>query len=95
MKIWGDVPKVPGVYGSTNKIDKPSKTNTVASKKDELTLSGEARDFAAVMKALKSVPNVRQDKADAISSKIESGAYSVTSKDIAAKIPDMILGKKI
>lgn len=95
MKIWGDIPKVPGVYGNTGKIDKTSKTNSVASRKDELTLSGEARDFASVMKALKSVPDVRKDKADAISARIENGEYSVSSKDIASKIPDMFMSKKV
>jgi negative regulator of flagellin synthesis FlgM len=95
MKIWGNIPKVPGVYGGAGKVDKPSRTNSVASRKDELTLSGEAKDFAVVMKALRAVPDIRQDKADAISARIDSGDYTVSAKDIAEKLPDFLINRKI
>ncbi|HOJ40819.1 MAG TPA: flagellar biosynthesis anti-sigma factor FlgM [Thermoclostridium sp.] len=93
MKIWGDIPKVTGVYGNAGKTEKLTKNQSVASRKDELTLSGSARDFSIVMKALRNVPDIRRDKVDAISQKMESGEYSVPAEDVAARIAEMMLKK--
>jgi len=95
MKIWGDIPKVSGIYGNSGKAEKLWRNNSVASRKDELTLSGSARDFSVVLKALRDVPDIRMDKVEAISKKIESGEYSVPAEDVAAKIVEMMLGRKI
>lgn len=95
MKIWGNVPKVSGVYSNTNKIEKSSKISEVASKKDELTISGTAKDFNVVMKALKQIPDIRQDKVDEISRKIERGEYSVSASDVAERIIGAINTKTI
>jgi negative regulator of flagellin synthesis FlgM len=86
MKIWGDIPRVSGIYGSSNKIDVSSKVSETASKKDELTISGAAHDFNVTMKALKQVPDIRQDKVDDILQKMDSGNYSVSSSDITEKL---------
>jgi len=93
MRIWGDIPKVTGVYGNAGKTEKLARSQSAASRKDELTLSGSARDFSIVMKALKDVPDIRKDKVEAISKKIESGEYSVPAEDVAAKIVEMMMGK--
>lgn len=90
MKIWGDVPKVSGIYGNAGKIEKATKKDAVASRKDELTISGAAKDFSMVMKALKNIPDIRQEKVSEISTKMESGNYSVSPRDVSAKIADMI-----
>lgn len=95
MKIWGNVPKVSGVYGNSTKVDKLSKTNGVASSKDELTISGAAKDFSVVLKALKAVPDVRQDKVEEISKKMDSGEYNVSSSDVSSRIVDMLKNKRI
>jgi negative regulator of flagellin synthesis FlgM len=86
MKIWGNIPKVSGIYGSTNKVDRTSKLGKVASKKDELTISGAAKDFNVVMKALRQVPDIREDRVNEILQKMENGNYSVSSSDIADKM---------
>ena len=93
MSIWGDLPKVTGVYGYAGITEKLTRSQNTASRKDELTLSGSAMDFSIVMKALKDVPDIRKDKVDAISKKIESGEYSVPTEDVAARIAEMMLKK--
>ena len=95
MKIWGNVPKVSGVYNTTNKIERTAKVGGVASKKDELTISGAAKDFSVVMKALRQVPDVRQDKVDAVLQKMESENYTVPTNDVADKMVEALTLKKI
>lgn len=93
MKIWGEVPKVSGIYGNAGKVENLSKNHFVASRKDELTLSGPARDFSVVMKAVREVPDIRKDKVDAILEKMNNGEYSVSAKEVATKITDLMLKK--
>jgi negative regulator of flagellin synthesis FlgM len=95
MKIWGNIPKVSGVYGNTGKVGKPSKVGEISSKKDEFSISGTAKDFTNVMKALRQIPDIRQDKVDEIAQKIERGQYSVKSSDVAGKIVESLQAKKI
>lgn len=91
MKIWGDVPKITGIYGNTGATEKLPKSHAVASKKDQLTLSGPARDFSVAMKALRDVPDIRKDKVDAILERINRGEYAVSAKDVAAKITELMM----
>jgi Anti-sigma-28 factor, FlgM. len=51
--------------------------------------------FSVVLKALKNVPDVRKDKVEAISKKIENGEYSVPAEDVAARIVEMMMGKRV
>lgn len=95
MKIWGNIPKVSGVYGNSGKIDRPTKVGEVASKKDEFSISGTAKDFTSVMNALRNVPDIRQDKVDEIAQRIERGQYSVKATDVAGKIVESLQTKKI
>lgn len=86
MRIWGDVPKVSGIYGKNKNIDKTEKTSGVASKKDVVSISNQAKDFQAIMKAVKDVPDIRTDKVNELKDKYESGSYNVDGKDIAQKL---------
>ncbi|MCX7774183.1 MAG: flagellar biosynthesis anti-sigma factor FlgM [Clostridia bacterium] len=95
MKIWGNVPNVSGVYGNTSKINKTTKVGEVASKKDELSISGAAKDFSVVMKALRQVPDVRMDKVNEIAQKMERGEYNVSAKDVAGKMVDSLTSRKL
>ncbi len=95
MKIWGNIPKVSGVYGNTSKIDRLSRASEVASKKDELTISGTAQDFSVAMKAVRQVPDVRLDKVNDVLQKMERREYSVTSRDVAAKIVEAMKTEKV
>lgn len=90
MKIWGNIPKVFGVYNNASKVDKSSRVGEVASRKDELTISGTAKDFNVAMKAVRQVPDIRQDKVNAILNKMENGNYSVPVSDVAQKIAESL-----
>ncbi|NLN64333.1 MAG: flagellar biosynthesis anti-sigma factor FlgM [Clostridiaceae bacterium] len=93
MKIWGDNPRVFGVYNHTNTVGKVQKTENVASKRDGYKISSQAKDYQAVMKALRDVPDIRQDKVREISERLESGQYKVETRDISDKIISKLLGK--
>lgn len=94
MKIWGDNPRVFGVYNQTNAVGKVKKHEVVSSGKDEFKISNQGRDYQTAMRALRNIPDIRQDKVKEISDKIESGSYNVEAKDISEKIIRMLAGKR-
>ena len=94
MKIWGNSPKVFGVYNKQNPVDKIQKQNVVSSGKDEYKISAQAKDFQIIMKALANIPDIREDRVKEISAKIESGKYRVEASDISEKIIRMISREK-
>lgn len=95
MKIWGEVPKVPGIYDKQKKLNKIDNASGVSSKKDFISISNRAKDFQTAVKALRRVPDVRQDKINEIMEKYESGNYDVNGNDIADKILKSVLDKKV
>jgi negative regulator of flagellin synthesis FlgM len=94
MKIWGEIPKVSSVYGSKKGVDKTERKGNVTSTKDLLSISNQAKDFQTVMKALKDVPDIRQDKVNTIREKYEAGDYEVKEADITDKILKSISEEK-
>jgi len=94
MRIPGDISKITGVYGTQNNINKVGRTGSVSSKKDVVSISNEAKDFQTIFKALKEVPDIRQDKVDSIIGKIEAGNYSVSGRDVAERIVKSVFDKK-
>ncbi|HHV59488.1 MAG TPA: flagellar biosynthesis anti-sigma factor FlgM [Clostridiaceae bacterium] len=95
MKIWGDIQKVSGVYNKHSRVNRTEKPVSVNGKKDTVSISGEAKDFQTVMRALKDVPDVRRDKVDALAEKYRSGSYTVSGKETADKIIKSVLDKRI
>ena len=93
MKIWGDIPKIFGVYNKNRNIERVQKTKSVASKSDELSISGEAKDFQTVMRERRKIPDVREDKVKDFSEKYDSGEYKVETKDLTEKIFKMMSKK--
>ena len=83
MRING-VNRMHDVYRSQNVVS-AKKANSVASK-DEVKLSNTAKDFGSILKMLSDVPNVRQDKVDALKEQIKSGNYNVRCEEVAEKI---------
>ncbi len=94
MRIPGDISKISGIYGSQKNINRVGKAGSVASKKDVLSISNEAKDFQTVYKALKEVPDIRRDKVDGILDSIETGKYSVSGRDIADRVVKGVFDKK-
>lgn len=95
MKIWGDNPKVFGIYNQLNPVGKVTRSDVVASKKDEFKISGQARDFQVAMKALRNIPDIRKEKVQEVSQRIESGQYNVKAKNVAERIIQNLLGERI
>lgn len=95
MKIWGDVPKIPGIYKKQGEIKKINNISAVASKKDVVSISNQARDYQTATRALKDVPDIRKEKVDALAARIESGGYDVSGRDVAEKLFKSIFDKRV
>ena len=94
MRIPGDLPKVTGIYGTQKNTGRVGKTEATVSKKDVLSISNEAKDYQTVYKALKDVPDIRQNKVAELSGRFETGSYNVTGKDVADKVINAVFDKK-
>lgn len=98
-----DINKIGGVNKifKINPVDKKrevKKVGTVQGKKDELTISREALDCGIVAKALKimdDIPDIREEKVNAIKEKMDTGLYNVDGKDIAEKMLSNKFDKKV
>ncbi|MEZ0537216.1 flagellar biosynthesis anti-sigma factor FlgM [Caldicellulosiruptoraceae bacterium PP1] len=73
------------IYNKTSKVEKVDK-KIVSQKADKVEISQEAKDFQAILNAIKNTPDIRQDKVDEIKKKIESNTYNVSSNDIIEKL---------
>lgn len=95
MKIWGEIPKVSGIYSNQKSLGKVDKVDSVSSKKDVVSISNEAKDIQTVMKALKNTPDIRAELVDRLKEKYEAGEYEVKETDIADKILKSLMEKNI
>lgn len=95
MKIWGEIPKILGVYDRHKNVGRVEKTQGVASKKDVLSISNQAKDYQTVMRAIRDVPDMRMDKVNELAEKYSSGTYDVKGGDVAQKILQSIVDKKV
>lgn len=78
-------------FNQINHIYKATETTQVrnvskASATDKLEISQTGRDYQIAKKALETVPDVRQDKIDAVKARIDSGNYDVSADDFANKL---------
>ena len=94
MKIWGDIPNVSGIYSKQRAVKSVEKASKKESVKDNVSISDKAKDFQSVMKALKEVPDIRENKVNELSEKYHNNNYNVEGKDIAEKIVDSVLDIK-
>ena len=69
----------------TNQTQGVSKTQK-AKAKDEVHISETGKDFQIAKRALQDVPDVRQEKIEAIKSSMEAGTYEVDSDSFAEKL---------
>jgi negative regulator of flagellin synthesis FlgM len=94
MRIPSDIPKIQGIYEKQQNLGRVDKVGSVASKKDVVSISGQAKDFQTVLKALKDVPDIRADKVNSLEQKYRAGNYSVDGSDVADKVIKSIFDKK-
>ena len=86
VRISDNVQQVASIYTKENKVSRIETPNKVGGIRDNIKISETGKDYALVQKALKDVPDVRQDKIDAVMNKMNKGEYSVTGNDIASKL---------
>jgi negative regulator of flagellin synthesis FlgM len=53
---------------------------------DKIEISKEARAYQVAMQGIKEIPDVRQEKVEALKAQIKEGTYRPPAEDIAAKI---------
>jgi negative regulator of flagellin synthesis FlgM len=94
MKITGDIYNIAKVYNKQKSVESVGKTGAVKPKKDVLSISNNAMDYQTVAKALKDVPDVRQNKIDELTEAYRSGGYDVSGREIVEKIGKNIVDKK-
>ncbi|PYG89109.1 negative regulator of flagellin synthesis FlgM [Ruminiclostridium sufflavum DSM 19573] len=94
MKITGDIYNVAKVYNKQKSVGNIAKAGQVVPKKDVVSISNDARDFQTVSKALKDVPDIRQNKVDEFADLYRSGGYDISGKEILEKIGKSVMDKK-
>ena len=90
MRIDG-LPQVTGIYTNDKKVSRVENLNNVENVKDNVKISEVGKDYAIAQKALKDIPDVRQDRIEEVKAKIEKGEENVKGEDIATKILGGIL----
>ena len=86
MRITDNVQQVASIYTKENRVSRVEATNKVGQVSDNIKISETGKDYAFAQKVLRDVPDVRQDKIDAVMNKMNSGDYSVSSEDIVDKL---------
>jgi negative regulator of flagellin synthesis FlgM len=67
-------------------VSKVKKTEKATFQSDKIEISESAKDFQVAMKALSDVPEVREEKVEALKKEIADGKYQPSAKDIAKKM---------
>lgn len=95
MRIWGERPRVEGIQGSNKNVGRVNSVPHIENKKDEVSISDRAKDYQIVMKALKNIPDIRNDKVDEIVKRYDSSTYNVNGNIVADKIIKSVIDKRV
>lgn len=95
MRIPGDFSKIMGVYNQDKKISKVSNTSATGNKKDTMIISNEAKDYQLALKAVYHTPDLRQEKIEKLEKTYANGTYTVTGVDVADKMVQKLIDKKV
>ena len=82
MKV-NDVSKIIGVYENKIASGRQVQKAKTSYGSDKLSLSGDAKDFQAVMRGLKDVPDIREDKVAEVSKKYDDINYRPDYREVA------------
>lgn len=86
MKITQNLPVQKAVNKYTQPVQKAEKASGLKFSPDTIEISEAAREVQVAAKALKNLPEVREDLVNAIKQAIQDGTYKPSSEDIAKKI---------
>jgi negative regulator of flagellin synthesis FlgM len=76
-----NVQKLQKIYNKN--INAYNKTDsTIANRKDEVSISPEARELQIAMKALRDVDDIRKDRVEELEKRYQSGTYNVSGAEI-------------
>lgn len=94
MKIQGHphLQQIMKAYGKS--APKTAKTSGLKFEEDKIEISSQAREIQVAMKALKELPDIREDKVRDIRAQIQSGSYHPTGEDVAEKLLERLEGKQ-
>lgn len=84
IDAYNQINQVYGV-GKTKKTEKAGSAGNVNTT-DQVSFSSIGRDMQIAKSALANVPDVRQDKVDALKSAIQNGTYQVSNESFAEKL---------
>lgn len=92
MKINGfsNIQKVMNAYGAS----KPQETSKSQFKEDKIEISQAGREYQIAMEAARKLPDIRQEKVEAIRLELESGTYKVDADKIARGILKGAIGEE-
>ena len=75
-----------GITNRYSTVKKPPAAAEISPKSDKVDFSENGKTFASALKAVKQIPEVREDRIAELKQRIESGSYNTSSDDIARKI---------
>lgn len=83
-----NIQNITKAYSEQTKVSKSSKTQGSSStqRPDEVILSSHAQEVSQYLRAVKSMPEAREDKVKELSEKIAQGDYKVDSRELAERI---------
>lgn len=73
------------IYQTTAQTKKVTSEKRV-SRDDKVEISQMGKDIAVAKKAVKEVPDVREDRVRAIKEQMQAGTYSISAADVAEKM---------
>ena len=93
MKIHGEKPPEKADVAKLQNVGKNGQIKATGESRvaDKVDLSGEAREIAEIMGAVKALPEVRTEKVAEIKGLIDSGKYNVEPAKVARRMIDEIV----
>jgi negative regulator of flagellin synthesis FlgM len=93
MKIDGNIPiddgkpnqKVRKLHKNRD-IDNKKDANKADDSKDNISLSGEAKEINELKRLINDLPEIRSDRVDALKKAIDAGNYNIDTRKIEKKI---------
>lgn len=94
MKIFGRINEIYKITAADN-MKKTQGIKKSDVKSDEISISNRAKEYQLAMKALKNVPDIREEKVASVKEKMNRGAYDVIDEEMVDQFIDRYFDQKI